>query len=1036
LNAGSGAISFNGTVDGSKELTANSTGATTFGGVVGGTTALASLTTDAGGTVSLKSVTTSGKQTYNDAATITNNATFTSSDSDITFASTLDGAKQVTLAAGTGAVAFKGAVGGTTPLAGITLSTAGSTTADSSIKLVKTADSGQDGLTVAAGVNNVKMTGAGSSITGFAGNGITFLGGSTNSRLAGFTVSENSANGMNFAAGSYAGTTITGNTLSKNGDFTTHVGNGILVQGSDLMIGWDALPSSNDVRNKVFKNALNGIEIRGAGAQNNTILSNAIYLNGQDVTELDAGDTRLVGQGIALSAGGNGSQVAPEIFDVVRNTTSGKIYVQLRVPTAGNYLVQLFANKALDEQGIFPVDDGGFQGRTFVGGSPSNTPAPVETGKKPTIGGTPVTGNVMTSIEVDASLVGTGQWITATATLLDGTTPTNTSGFSAGVQAANAQALGAGGDSQAPNWLSVPTIPGQTTNRYVNELAYRVVNGTTIEIPVAGQMTLAQLGTYTNRTAANRVIRAGATTLASPRTDVTLAPAGGTNVFGVVTAVSRDKNSAMRLTLSGVSLTPSSTGFLVLGTPSLPAARLYDATNGPSGPIISVGQATTPASNSHYDMVAALTDPSVVGIGGKGPATNAEAVAFVSRFQGGMRVASADVNGDGFVDLVTAAGNAGTNFAGTTFGDATRIITIYNGNPKGSWRSSSINVSGESGLAAFNGGFQVSLANLRPENTGSGNAVAELVVASSNKVFVYEINAASRGGKPVINPVTALPPITTGGTITGLATGNFSDATTLDDIVVATTTATPAQVTGWLSSPDRSLARQRTSSVTLYSAAAAFAPVKSFTLATNVFNGPPTAGGREQNVFIGGASLAAADIDNALDQKPELILGAQFMGMGNFRVLARSVVASGTQAEVDAALSANGEFGRAPRGLGEASFQGTTVTPWQPTGGPDFFTTDKSAASENLITVAPTGLGFNAPLSVAAAQTNGDFKSRVFAALGATNGTPGRVRAFEWSRFPKPLSGGEWTGITVVDVESGVGTQKARLPRGSGLRLG
>jgi hypothetical protein len=109
---------------------------------------------------------------------------------------------------------------------------------------------------------------------------------------------------------------------------------------------------------------------------------------------------------------------------------------------------------------------------------------------------------------------------------------------------------------------------------------------------------------------------------------------------------------------------------------------------------------------------------------------------------------------------------------------------------------------------------------------------------------------------------------------------------------------------------------------------------------------------------------------------------------------------------------------------------------WQPTGGPDFFTTDKSAANENLLAVAPTGLGFNAPLSVAAAQTNGDFKSRVFAALGATNGTPGRVRAFEWSPLPPPLSGGVWTGTTELDADSGVGTQKARLPRGSGLRLG
>jgi hypothetical protein len=455
-------------------------------------------------------------------------------------------------------------------------------------------------------------------------------------------------------------------------------------------------------------------------------------------------------------------------------------------------------------------------------------------------------------------------------------------------------------------------------------------------------------------------------------------------------------------------------------------------------------------------MVAALTDPSVVGIDGKGAVTNAQALAFVSRFQGGMRVATADVNGDGFIDLVTAPGNAGTGFAGNVFGDAPRIITIYNGNPAGTWRTSSINLSGESSLAAYTGGFQVSLANLRAENTGSGNAIAELVVASSNQVFVYELNVKARGEKPEIIPKTAVPPITTTGTVTGLAAGSFTDTSTvgqLADIVVATTTATPAQVTNWLSSADQSLALQRTSSVTVYSATNNFAPSSTFTLADNLYNGSPfildsvtkQPVGRLQNVFIGGASLAVADIDNAPDQRPELILGAQFMGMGNFRVLANDVVSKGTQTDVDSALSADGlsdkgKFGRAPRGL--ASVNGGKQV-WQPTGGPDFFTTDKSAASENLVLappggqrVSPTGLGFNAPLSVAAAQINGDFKSRVFAALGATNGTPGRVRAFEWSPLPPPLVGGVWTGTTELDVESGVSTQKARLPRGSGLRLG
>lgn len=307
--------------------------------------------------------------------------------------------------------------------------------------------------------------------------------------------------------------------------------------------------------------------------------------------------------------------------------------------------------------------------------------------------------------------------------------------------------------------------------------------------------------------------------------------------------------------------------------------------------------------------------------------------------------------------------------------------------------------------------------------------MAELVVASANKVFVYEMAATSRGAKPIIDPV-AKSVITTVGSVTGLATGTFTDPV-YADIIVATTTAGPTQVSQWLASADASQSLNRPASVSVYSAAANFARTSKFDLGANLFNGA-----RQQNVFIGGASLAVGDVDNAPDQKPELILGAGFMGMGNFRVLANEVVVTGNQATIDAALSSPLGFGRAPRGLGKASFNGNPVTPWQPTGGPDFFVTNKPAAEENLfqpvdgITVAPTGAGFNAPLSVAAVQTGGDFKARVFAALGATNGTKGTVRAFTW------LSAGQWIGEKVVDVEDGVGTQKGRLLRGNGLRLG
>src|SRR5205807_2475702 len=64
---------FTSTVNGAQTLTVNDSGTTTFGGVVGGTTALASLTTNAGGTTNITggAINTTGAQTYNDTVTAT-----------------------------------------------------------------------------------------------------------------------------------------------------------------------------------------------------------------------------------------------------------------------------------------------------------------------------------------------------------------------------------------------------------------------------------------------------------------------------------------------------------------------------------------------------------------------------------------------------------------------------------------------------------------------------------------------------------------------------------------------------------------------------------------------------------------------------------------------------------------------------------------------------------------------------------------------------------------------------------------------------
>ncbi|TWA82081.1 hypothetical protein FBZ85_102456 [Azospirillum brasilense] len=151
VDAGSGAVTFNGTVNGAQALTVNSSGATRFSAAVGNTTALASLTTDADGTTSVTSVTTSGAQTYNDAVTLDGayqaGTVFTAAqavtlggDSRITgtggivLASTLDGGRALTLTSGSGDILLGGAVGGGSRLGALTINGGGTTTIADTVK--------------------------------------------------------------------------------------------------------------------------------------------------------------------------------------------------------------------------------------------------------------------------------------------------------------------------------------------------------------------------------------------------------------------------------------------------------------------------------------------------------------------------------------------------------------------------------------------------------------------------------------------------------------------------------------------------------------------------------------------------------------------------------------------------------------------------------------------------------------------------------------------------------------------------------------
>ena len=254
VEAGHGAVTFSGTVDGAAAgpalaLTVSTTAATTFVRPVGGITALNSLTTAGGGLTSTASVTTDSSQSYsgdlilnglylvNDssgsfrvdgATTVTGpnlsyNATIVQTNGgDITFDGTVDATPHtgfpLTLSAGTGNISLQGAVGSINPLGGLVIINAGTVTAQGAVSLDGSLGySLGEGLQIggADGTGNVgtaNFTGGGSIIgfqteggtpngtcgdqrVGACGSGIV-VNGTPSGSITGFTIGNNASWGI------------------------------------------------------------------------------------------------------------------------------------------------------------------------------------------------------------------------------------------------------------------------------------------------------------------------------------------------------------------------------------------------------------------------------------------------------------------------------------------------------------------------------------------------------------------------------------------------------------------------------------------------------------------------------------------------------------------------------------------------------------------------------------------------------------------------------------------------------------------------
>lgn len=241
INAGNGAIGFTGNVGpitalGAISLTGN--GTSTFGGSVNA----ASLSTTTGANSINGNITTSGIQSYNGAATLNANTTLATTNSSVTFNSTLDGGKNLTVNSKGGAIGFTGNVGATTALGAISLTGAGTSTFGGSVNAAS--------LSTTTGANslngNISTTGTHSYNGAVTLNADTTLA-TTNSAVTfastldgGKNLTVNSTGGAIGFTGNVGATTALG-AIGLNGSGTTTFGGTVKASSLSTSTGANSL---------------------------------------------------------------------------------------------------------------------------------------------------------------------------------------------------------------------------------------------------------------------------------------------------------------------------------------------------------------------------------------------------------------------------------------------------------------------------------------------------------------------------------------------------------------------------------------------------------------------------------------------------------------------------------------------------------------------------------------------------------------------------------------------------------------------------
>ena len=261
-STGGGTLTFTSTVDGPFALTLNSAGNEVFDGRVGGTTPLASVTTDdpaavitgghvvfniAGSATAAPSVTTTGTQTYNDAATLRADTVLASTGGGtLTFASTVDSDAAATPRTLTlnsaGDEVFDGQVGGLAALASLTTDDPAANSTGG--RTIFNVPGGTPSVTTVAfqTYNDAVVLQAGTTLTSLGGGALTFVStldgpGSLTLATAGQTTFQGAVGGGTALASL---TTQGGGGIAINGRAVTTKGlqtyGGVTTLGADTVL--------------------------------------------------------------------------------------------------------------------------------------------------------------------------------------------------------------------------------------------------------------------------------------------------------------------------------------------------------------------------------------------------------------------------------------------------------------------------------------------------------------------------------------------------------------------------------------------------------------------------------------------------------------------------------------------------------------------------------------------------------------------------------------------------------------------------------